>query len=268
MGVPGILVRSVTPDHSGMPIMSAGGFITDHRSPIKDRWGGWYVEGTSGSQTHMGNAIAGGDEKLAASEDTVNLTSLNHLVDAAAYLTPHSDIVSLMTLEHQTQMTNLMIRVGWEARIAMFENDAINKSLGEPPGVREATQHRIDTATEDLVEYMLFSGETKLTDPIKGLSGFSEEFQKSGIRDPKGRSLRDFDLHTRMFRYPCSYMIYSEAFDSMPAVVKDRVYHRLWDVLSGKDTSPKFANLSADDRKAILEILRATKKDLPAYFAG
>jgi hypothetical protein len=268
MGVPGILVRSVTPDHSGMPIMSAGGFITDHRSPIKDRWGGWYVEGTSGSQTHMGNAIAGGDEKLAASEDTVNLTSLNHLVDAAAYLTPHSDIVSLMTLEHQTQMTNLMIRVGWEARIAMFENDAINKSLGEPAGVREATQHRIDTATEDLVEYILFSGETKLTDPIKGLSGFTEEFQKSGIRDPKGRSLRDFDLHTRMFRYPCSYMIYSDAFDSMPPEVKDRVYHRLWDVLSGKDKSPKFVNLSADDRTAILEILRATKKGLPAYFAG
>jgi hypothetical protein len=267
MGVPGVLVRSVTPDRSGMPIMSAGGFITDHRSALKDRWGGWYVEGTSGSQTHMGNAIAGGDEKLGTSEDTVNVTSLNHFVDSAAYLTPHSDIVALMTLEHQTQMTNLMIRVAWEARIAMFENDSINKSLGEPPGVREATQHRIDTATEDLVEYMLFSGETKLTDPIKGVSGFAEEFQKAGIRDPKNRSLRDFDLRTRMFRYPCSYMIYSDAFDSMPGVVKDRVYRRLWEVLSGKDTSARFANLSSDDRKAILEILRATKKDLPAYFA-
>lgn len=268
MGVPGVLVRSVTPDRTGMPIMSAGGFITDHRSALKDRWGGWYVEGTSGSQAHMGNAIAGGDEKLATSEDTVNLTSLNHLVDAAAYLTPHSDIVALMTLEHQTQMTDLMIRVGWEARIAMFENDAINKSLGEPPGVREATQHRIDTATEDLVEYMLFSGETKLTEPVKGFSGFAGEFQKAGVHDSKGRSLRDFDLRTRMFRYPCSYMIYSDAFDSMPDVVKDRVYHRLWEVLSGKDTSPKFANLSTEDRKAIVEILKATKKDLPAYFAG
>jgi hypothetical protein len=37
-------------------------------------------------------------------------------------------------------------------------------------------------------------------------------------------------------------------------------------VLSGKDTSPKYARRSAADRRAIAEILRDTKKDLPAYF--
>src|SRR5665213_1387703 len=272
MGVPGLMVRSVTPDRNGMPVMSAGGFITDHRSPLKDRWGGWYVEGTTGSQTHMGNAVVHDpdtDANQPVVEGTSNVTDLSHYFDTGAYLTPHSDIVALMTLEHQTQMINLMIRVGWEARIAMFENEAINKSLGEPPSaVRESTQHRVNTAVEDLVEYMLFSGETRLTEPVKGVSGFAEEFEKSGIRDPEGRSLRDFDMKTRMFRYPCSYLIYSDAFDEMPDIVKGRVYQRLWEVLSGKDQSKPFQNLSAEDRKVILEILRATKKGLPTYFSA
>jgi hypothetical protein len=269
MGIPGLMVRSVTPDRNGMPIMSAGGFITDHRSPLKERWGGWYVEGTSGPQTHMGNAIAQSEGSgLAADDETNNVTSLNRFLDTGAYLSPHSDIVALMTLEHQTQMENLLIRVGWEARIAMFENDDINRSLGEPPGVREATQHRVNSAVEDLVEYMLFSGEAKLTAPVKGASGFADEFEKSGIRDPKGRSLRDFDLKTRMFRYPCSYMIYSDAFDALPQVARDRVYQRLWEVLSGKDQGAKFAHLTGADRRSILEILIATKKGLPGYFAG
>ena len=269
MGVPGLMVRSVTPDRNGMPMMAEGGYITDHRSPLKERWGGWYVEGNTGSQKHMGNATAGADGVLASEEETQNISTLRHFIDTGAYVSPHSDIVALMTLEHQTQMENLMIRVGWEARIALFENEGINRSLNEPPGaIREATQHRVNTAVEDLVEYMLFSGETKLTDPVTGVSGFTEEFQKAGIRDPKGRSLRDFDLKTRMFRYPCSYLIYSEAFDNMPQIVKDRVYQRLEEVLCGKDTSPKFAHLSAADRQAIREILIATKPDLRNSLRG
>jgi hypothetical protein len=114
----------------------------------------------------------------------------------------------------------------------------------------------------------LFSGETKLTAPIAGVSGFTEEFAKAGPRDVQGRSLRDFDLNTRMFRYPCSYMIYSEAFDAMPDIVKDRVYQRLWEILSGKDTSAAYSHLTASDRKSILQILIATKQGLPKYFSN
>jgi hypothetical protein len=105
-----------------------------------------------------------------------------------------------------------------------------------------------------------------LSDPIKGTSGFTEEFAKRGPRDGKGRSLRDFDLKRRLFAYPCSYVIYSEAFDALPAPVKDYVMQRLWEVLSGKDVSKEFAHLSAADRQAILEILRETKPNLPGYW--
>jgi hypothetical protein len=275
-GVPGLVVRSVTPDRTGMPVMSEGGYITDHTSPLSQRWGGWYVTGESGSQTHMGNAIqrvapdsaAGNYEHAPITDGIANVTDLKPFLDTGAYISPHSDIVALMTLEHQSQMVNLMTRVGWEARIAMAENLAINRSVGEPETqVRESTAHRIDAAVEELVEYMLFRGEAKLTAAVKGTSGFAEEFAKAGVRDAKGRSLRDFDLKARMFRYPCSYMIYSEEFDAMPPEVLARVYRRLGEVLSGRDSEPTFAYLSTDDRAAIREIVRATKSGLPRDWA-
>ncbi|HWD98622.1 MAG TPA: hypothetical protein VG345_06285 [Bryobacteraceae bacterium] len=273
-GAPGLVVRSIFPDHTGTPILSAGGYITDHRSAIKDRWGGWYVTGTTGNQNHMGNATVedpSNPSRLVGfeGENSQNVTSLKWFIDTEAYLSPHSDVVALMTLEHETQMVNLMTRVGWEARMATAESTAISKSLGEPTEqLRDSAKHRIDSAVEELVEYMLFVDETKLTAPIQGTSGFAEEFAKRGPTDGQGRSLRQFDMKTRMFRYPLSFMIYSDAFDGMPDAVKERVYRRLYDILSGKDTNPKFAGLSPADRKAIIEIVAATKKGLPDYWRG
>ena len=270
LGVPGLVVRSVFPDSTGMPLFHAGTFVTDHRSPLKERWGGWYVTGTHGSQSHMGNAVVedrNQPDRL-QSDGVQNLCDLHTKIDTGAYLTPHSDIVSLMTLEHQTQMVNLLVRVGWETRLALHDSAAINKALGRPDEVSESSTHRINSAAEELVDYLLFSGETRLTAEIKGTSDFAKEFSKAGPKDSQGRSLREFDLRTRMFRYPCSYMIYSEAFDKMPGAVKDRIYRRMWEVLSGKDTSAPFAHLSPADRKAIYEILRATKKGLPDYWTA
>jgi hypothetical protein len=113
---------------------------------------------------------------------------------------------------------------------------------------------------------MLFTQETRLTEPVRGVSGFSQVFVRSGPLDSKGRSLRDLDLKTRLLRYPCSYLIYSEAFDGLPELARERLYRRLWEVLTGRDTTEKFARLSAEDREAIFEILRDTKKGLPDYW--
>jgi len=114
-----------------------------------------------------------------------------------------------------------------------------------------------------LVRYLLFTNEIALQNSITGTSDFAKQFAARGPRDPKGRSLRDFDLRTRIFRYPCSYLVYSEAFDAVPSPAKEYVYHRLFEVLSGREQSPEFASLSSQDRRAILEILVATKPGLP-----
>ena len=269
LGVPGLLIRSVFPDPSGMPVFQAGDYFTDHRSPIQERWGGWYVTGTHGAMTHLGNAVVRDRDHPEKMEGAagLNVTDLSSKFDTAAYLTPHSDIVALMTLEHQTRMTNLITRVGYETAMALRDQANFNQAYRQRADeMSESTRHRIDSAVEEMLQYMLFVDEAKLEAPIKGTSGFAESFRSAGPRDRKGRSLRDLDLQTRLLRYPLSYMIYSEAFDGMPEGARQRIYRRLFDVLSEKDKSKRYQGLSAVDRRAILEILLDTKKDLPAYW--
>ncbi len=78
--------------------------------------------------------------------------------------------------------------------------------------------------------------------------------------------MRDFDLQTRLFKYPLSYMVYSAQFDALPDTVRERVYQRLYDVLTGKDQRQVFARLTREDRRSIVEILRDTKPGLPPYW--
>jgi hypothetical protein len=268
-GFPGLLVRSVYADHDGYPVLASGSYRIDHTSPLENRWGGWYVSGTSGKQKHMGNLIVRGRTRPEAIDNTPNLnvTDLGRYFKTDPYLSPHSDIVALMVLEHQTEMHNVLARASYQTRMALHDEAELNKALGRPADYRsESTTSRIKSAGEPLVKYLLFSGEARLTDPVKGTSGFAEEFVKRGPRTRDGRSLRDLDLRTRLFKYPCSYVIYSESFDALPGAVKDYVLRRVYDVLSGKDTSEDFAHLSPADRKAILEILCETKPGLPSYW--
>jgi hypothetical protein len=247
LGVPGIFVSSVYPDSTGMPLFQNGTALVNQTKPIEERWGGWYVTGTHGAQKHRGNAVVRDKNKPdeLESEGTQNVKNLDSKFDTGAYLTPHSDIVALMVLEHQTQMTNLMTRIGFETRMALHDSRAINKALGEPVEQRsESTVRRINNAVEEMLEYMLFSGEASISEPIRGTSGFAEVFAKQGPSDQKGRSLRDFDLTRRIFKYPLSFLIYSEAFDSLPAEAKDRLFRRLWEVLRKGDEKPAFKHLS------------------------
>jgi hypothetical protein len=183
------------------------------------------------------------------------LTAVSEAFDSSTHLTPHSDVVALMVLNHQTRMVNLLTRLGWQSRIAAHDGTAKGAL---PPHVR-------DTANE-LVDYMLFVDEAPLPSPVRGLSSFVKDFPGKGPRDGKGRSLRDLDLTRRLLRYPCSYMIYTDAFDALPPATLAIVYERMWAILSGKVTDPEYAKLSAADRRAIIEILRETKKSLPAYW--
>ena len=260
LGVPGMVVSSVYPGTGGLPTRRAGNFATDDRSPIEQRWGRWYVTGKTGLQHHMGNAIVPDPRRPQEleSKNTQNLTSLGWRVSTRPYLLPTSDVVALMTLEHQSRMTDLMIRTGWDTRIA--------RQMGKmaDPAIKAG----IDGDIEELVTYMLFADEAKLEDPIEGVSTFTRTFPERGPRDKRGRSLRDFDLRTRLFRYPLNYMIYSEAFDGMPEYDRDHIWRRIYDVLTGKDTSRRFARLSPEDRKAIVEIVRDTRSGLPAYWGA
>jgi len=240
--VPRLMFSSIIPDATG----NAEGAVpieTTDQSPMKERWGGWYVTGTSGNQIHAGNIVNNKPASVfnglpaAASAKSSNVTDLSSRFDTSAYLTPYSDIVALMVLAHQMEVQNLIV-------LAQSKGNAAAKDTGEP-----------------LVKAMLFAGAAPLTAPVKGTSSFTSEFAAQGPRDKSGRSLRDFDLKTRLFRYPLSYLVYSKPFDALPAGVKTYVYRRFREVLSGQDKSAAFAYLSTADRAAILEILQETKPD-------
>jgi hypothetical protein len=265
--VPGLVMRSVYAGPDGQPDFSQGSYLTTDESPIKERWGGWYVTGTHGRQRHMGNAFARrrGDQVDLDTDSGANVTSLANRLDTAPYLAATSDLVALMVMEHQTHLQNLIVKASYQTRIALRYEQALNKELGRPADYRsDSTVSRIASVCDPLVKAMLFCGETRLTDPITGTSGFAQRFSAEGPRDPQGRSLKQLDLKTRLLQYPCSWMIYSPLFDAMPQAARDYVYQRLSNILTGKDGGKDFAQFSDADRKAVLEILTATKPS----FAG
>jgi hypothetical protein len=230
MGVPGMLLRSVYPAANGFVLREMGTVNVDHRVPFAHRWGGFFVTGKADALSHLGNAAFASENEAMSVETNLK-----------GHLAPGSDIVALMVFDHQMHMTNLLTRIGWETRFALHE-----KSL---------TKEKLAAMAAEIVDYMLFTGEARLGSPVRGTSGFQETFASLGPFDRAGRSLRQFDLQRRMMRYPCSYMVYSAAFDELPAEARDAIYQRMWQVLQ--------ANA---ERRAIVEILRDTKKDLPSYF--
>lgn len=257
LGVPGFLAKSVPSTRDGSALPWLGNYLTDHRSPITERWAGWFVTGSAGTSRHLGNAPVTDRnlDEVRVEDANLNLANLSTRFDTAGYLSPLSDVVALLVFNHQLRMMNLLTRIGWEARTLAHDGRS---------DAAVATALR-NTAIET-VDYMVFVDEAPLAG-VTGSSGFAESFGKRGPRDSKGRSLRDLNLKQRLFTHPCSYMIYSEAFEQLPAAAKRAVYVRLWDVLSGTERAPKYARLSAADRDAIIEILRDTKKDLPASFS-
>jgi len=252
--VPGMLVRSNFIGPNAMTMRALGSYNIDDRSPLDQRWGGWYVTGNSGSIRHMGNAIVTDENapEAAIGPDTLNLDSLKGKFDTDAFLAPYSDIAALMVFEHEMHIMNLFTRLGWQARYAASHKGTDEKYVRD--------------TVNDLVDYMLFVDEAPLPNPIRGTSGFAEKFSAEGPRDSQGRSLRQLDLNRHLMRYPCSYMIYFEAFDALPAPTRAAVYARIWEILSGRNRSVKYARLSPADRQAVVEILRETKKNLTDYF--
>ncbi len=244
LGVPGLVVRSVYPEPTGMPAFEQGTYISDHRSPIGQRWGGWYVNEKS-THKHLGNAVLRGGV----------MTPLQSGFDPSQYLTPYSDVAALLVLEHQTHMTNLITRVNFEIRYMLFQQSAMNKAFGEPLERRsETTERVIRKAAEELVDYLLFVDEAPLETPVEGMSGFAAKFASA--------PLRQLDLKTRLQKLPLSFMVETPAFDALPEAARVAVGRRLSEILTGRETGVRYAKLSAQDRQAILAYLKQHKPQL------
>ena len=251
-GVPGFLNRSVIPDQDGYPLRALSEVLISDMTPFEQRWGGRYVTGDAGDLHHRGNAIVTGSAGRTTPLDLParHSGSSGDRLETDAALSSDSDVVALMVFDHQMHTLNLLTRLGWEVRAAAYDDRA--PTIPQPEMV------------SDVVDALLFIDAAPLTAPVSSGSGYAERFEEPGPRDRRGRSLRELDLNNRLMRFPCSYLVYSEVFDALPADARRAIYERMWEVLSGRTEDPRHAQLSADDRQAVMEILRDTKPDLPA----
>jgi len=283
--VPGLFVRSVRTGRDGTPLATVQEFTSGHSSSLAVRWAGWYVSGkhvsdgaiAKGLRTlgkgqgefHLGNLFSEPDGPDNVDVlDGANITDLRPFFDAPRYLSRHSDIVALLVLEHQVGMHNLITHAGYETRFALAELQRKGRPLPEPNALSLTNpwpEVRIAQTAEDLLKYMLFRDEAPLQGPVVGTSSFANDFQRGGPIASGHRSLRQLDLRTRLFRHPCSFLIYSSSFDALPDVIKNYLWRRLEAILTGSDTSEVFSTMTAEDRRAVLEILRQTKPEFAAW---
>lgn len=248
MYVPGLIARSNTVGEDGNVLPRFGSYDVTHRTPHPDRWGGWFVtsEGAAapyGQRAHAGNITV---EGRGNTSNQIFIDWLNSSPETRGYPSFSSDIVSLLTFDHQVHAINLLTRLNWESRVA--------SSSGEKTGL----DSDLDDLVNELADYLLFVGEAPISVPLTPNPAFARHLESQAPRDSRGRSCGQLDLTDHLFRYPCSYLIYSDAFKALPDSARRPVFDRMLDILKGKDSASKYSRLSPEDRSAVLEILKET----------
>ncbi len=274
-GVPRVMVlSSPVDDPSDDRNITAGGEVDD-RTPFGLRWGGWYVTGSTGKRTHLGNLALiedrGGQKLRELKATSHNRENLEGYFDTSKYLSDKSDVVALTVLEHQTSLHNLVTRVDYKVRTVMSRQSGSAGAGNAPtaPGQIRSWEDltpndhaQLVNMMEPLVKALFMQDAAPFEDTMSSSSGFAERFSKLGPRDSRGRGLRELDLKTRLFKYPLSFEIYSDHFDALPKFALDYIYGRIAEILQGKDKTGISASLSAGERQAITEILIDTKPAL------
>jgi hypothetical protein len=240
--VPGLVVESVIPGLTGGGERAFRREQSGHGVPISDRFGGWHLSGMSDSMPqNWSNLLI--VRKNGEAKEVPNPPG--ERCDLTRYLLPTSDLLAQLLHEHQIGFVNRALQAGYRCRELLAAD-----SLDEPA---------LTELAAPLVRYLLFTEEAPWTRGMVGDSPFAADFTAAGKRDSAGRSLRDLDGQTRLLRYRCSYMLYSNAFTGLPDPLRKHVLRKLASELENDD-SP----LPASERDAVRQILAET---LPEFVA-
>jgi len=264
-----LIIRSVHPDAAGEPISRAGSFLTGQESPLAERWGGWYVTGRHGAARHLGNSIAREDGEAVTidRERGANVTNLAPFTVTTPFPRADSDLVALMILEHQVGMHNRLAAGALRVRKWIHYQEALSTEMGETgsPTPTGTARRVVELEAEHILEHLLFVGEAALPEGgVQGGPDFPRAFGRNRHTDSRGRSLKDLDLRTRLFTHRCSYLIDSPAFDHLPSPLKAEILRRLGTILTAGTPPTPFTHLDTTERRAIYEILTATRPDFTA----
>ena len=266
--IPGLLARSVLPDKAGQPVLSLGSELVDATTPIEKRWGGWYVTALRAGPQHRGNVILSSEHEPAPQQLAIgaNLRNLDKLVDTQPYLTSSSDITALLVFEHQVSVQNVLTKANQEClRMVTYQKGLqkeFKETITEEP-TYESVRHVFAHATQEVLDALLCKNEAALPEGgIQGVGGFAAAFGFTG-KEVGPHSLKQLDLHQRLFKFRCSYLIQSTSFDQMQPVLRRRVLQRLWHVLADPTPEPRYDYLEPAEREGIREILTANLHNLP-----
>jgi hypothetical protein len=252
-GVPGVVVKSVIPGPTGGSLNSFRIDQTGHTIPLDQRFGGWYVTGAGNFTNHWGNIVG----RFSPQGLQKNHLTPGRQFDFNRYPVATSDLLPQLVNEHQIGFLNRVIEAGYRTRTILHRS---------PGGAltREQTDE-LEAQARLLTRYILFADEAPL--PAGGVAG-DPAFKADFLRDRRvaggTASLKDFELQTRIFKYRCSYLIYGNLFQNLPAEIKTRVYRHLAKAIDENASDADFKYLPALEKRAIHSILKATLKDFPA----
>jgi hypothetical protein len=267
--IPGLLARSVFTDTSGQPLLSLGSELIDATTPIEKRWGGWYVTALRAGPRHRGNLMLSAERDPApeALSAKANLKSLDKLVDTSPYLVPSSDITALLIFEHQVSVQNILTKANQEClRMITYQKGLqreLKETVTEEPAY-ESVRHVFANASQEVLDALLCKDEAPLPEGgIQGVGGFAPVFESAGKTSSSARSLKQLDLHHRLLKKRCSYLIQSTGFERLQPILRRRVLQRLWHVLTDPAPEPRYDYLEPAERESIHAILTASLRNLP-----
>ena len=264
--LPGSLGRSVYPDQTGRSIKSLDDYRrSGHHIPLHDRYGGWFVSGNHGTMRHMGNAIATRENGKVSidREKFVNLEKLDRFFRTESYPAPGSNIAALLVFDHQVTMHHRLVEAAYRARQSLFDSKLDPGEMDVSKLAKGRSVEEFMEGRDKVIDYMLFREEIAIP-RVSCDPGFRRAFTANRLPDQKKRSLKDLRLDGRIFENRCSYMIYSPTFEHLPSMLKGAIYRRIHEILTAKKPVEGFEHFEQDEKQRILEILHATKDDLPA----
>jgi hypothetical protein len=269
-GVPRVMIMSAPVDSQADTRTFGSASEVDDRTPIAERWGGWYLSGWyqpgrgAAPVTHFGN-LPLRTETLGHQGDRLrelipgrdNLGSVSAYFDTSLYISDKSDVVALLVSEHQTFVQNLITRVLYKVSTIMSRGDG-NPAPRSWADIEPRRQTALKQVSEPLIRALFLTDAVPLAGQVITSSGFSERFAQRGPKDSEGRSLRELKLEKRLFRYPLSYMIYTESFNTLQPFVREYIDARIVEVLQGRDQTGISAKLTDEERASISQILADT----------
>ncbi len=265
---PTLRVRSVLPGLDGEPLSGSSLANLAPETPYAERWGGWYVTGAPSAFRHRGNTTGQSEADFRTTEGKggVTLPSLEGRFDVSRYPKPTSDIVALSVHDLQVFVHNVLAAANQTARLALARWPATREILQLPAHapIAGSTLVTLSSEADKIIAALLGREEPPLPpDGLHGAGDFQQVYQKGRRPDSRDRALRDLDLQTRLFRYHCSPLIYSDSFRGLPPELRTLTLTRLGALLRTPAPPAEYAYLSAKARQNLWEILTATLTDLP-----